>query len=99
MSVLPETPEPKTFTIVVPASVWRWLRALAKENRVRAEDMLARAAECMADAAGRTTGSPEADVGRRLLYSGGYNGNVPPADIDRLRRDDEAEELGAGGAP
>lgn len=95
--MIPLTPdETKTFTIEVPASVWRWLRALARENRVRTEDMLARAARCMAEAAGRNPGSPEADVGRRLLYSGGYNGDIPPADIDRLSGEDEAEKLGQG---
>ena len=95
MSALPPD-QTKSFTIEVSASIWRWLRALAKENRVRAEDMLARAAWCMADGAGRNPTTPEADVGRRLLYSGGYVGDIPPPEIDRLRREDEAERLGQG---
>jgi hypothetical protein len=95
MSTLPND-ETRTFTIEVSASIWRWLRALARENKVRAEDMLARAAWCMADAAGKNPTSPESDIGRRLLYSGGYNGDISPADSDRLRREDEAERLSQG---
>jgi hypothetical protein len=35
MSTLPND-ERRTFTIEVSASIWRWLRALARENQVRA---------------------------------------------------------------
>ena len=95
MSTLPND-ETRTFTIEVSASIWRWLRALARENKVRAEDMLARAAWCMADAAGKNPTSPESDIGQRLLYSGAYNDDISPANIDRLRREDEAERLSRG---
>jgi hypothetical protein len=50
----------------------------------------------MADAAGKNPTSPESDIGRRLLYSGGYNGDISPADSERLRREDEAERLSQG---
>lgn len=70
----------KKLTVEVDVSSWRWLRALARANaksdlplaNSTPEGILAQAAFCFADAAGRRSGSWEADVGRNLLYSSGF---------------------------
>lgn len=70
----------KKITVTVDASTWRWLGALARANQKAdmllapstREGILAQAAFCFADAAGRRTGSWEASVGQSLLDSSGY---------------------------
>lgn len=88
MSALPEK---RQFTVEVPPSTSRWLRALARANRVRAEDLLVRTAICIAAAAGQSPGSPEAEVGRRLLWLSGYHAEIEADELDHLRRLDAEE--------
>lgn len=89
----------RKLTVELDVSTWRWLRALARANSnskpfneghtVTAEEMLAQAAFCFADAAGRRTGSWEASVGQSMLDSSGYQASVPYSDYDRCQRLDE----------
>lgn len=89
----------KTLKVEISASTFRWLRALARGNSktemnpgvVTVEDLLAQAAFCMADAAGRRTGSWEADVAQRMLESSGYQAGPDWEEADRCRKLDNAE--------
>lgn len=80
----------------------RWLRALARANAGHLEvrergvaAILEQAAFCLADCAGRRTGSWEAQVARELLTSSGFVSEAGWRDIARLqeadRRDRRAE--------
>lgn len=93
----PRIPKPRTvaFTVRVSPSTARWLRALARAGKPRwekgrkpdpctPEELLEQAAFCMADCAGRRTGSWEADVARTLLFSSGFNTQASTADQFRL---------------
>jgi len=57
-------------------STHNWLLELAKANNVQVCDLLAQAAFCFADNAGRREGSWEASAARAMLVSSGYAGFV-----------------------
>jgi hypothetical protein len=87
----------KKITVRLDLSTWRWLQALARANK-SAEilmspstpaGLLEQAAFCFADAAGRRTGSWEADVGRSMLVSSGFQEELSAADHARCARADE----------
>ncbi len=99
----PRIPKPRTvaITVRVSPSTARWLRALARAGKpswekgrkpdpCTPEELLEQAAFCMADAAGRRTGSWEADVARSLLMSSGLPTEPRPADSDRCHRAENA---------
>lgn len=87
----------KTLRVRVSESTHRWLSALAAanvENRAgvgsTAADLLAQAAFCFADYAGRRTGSWEAGVGGAMLISSGIQNPVSAKASDRCCAQDEA---------
>lgn len=90
----------RKITVEVDASTYRWLRALGRANdkapnrlgEAGAEGILAQAAFCIADCAGRRTGSWEASVAESLLTSSGYVTEVPYPESERCRRYDEAAQ-------
>lgn len=86
----------RIIKVKVDVSTWRWLRALARANSKATEfqpaaklteaDILAQAAFCFADAAGRRAGSWEASVGQSLLDSSGFQQTVTGADWQRCEK-------------
>lgn len=91
----------KTVTVKLDPSTHRWLNALAKANShtelnagtVTPEKLLAQAAFCIADYAGRRDGSWEADVARSLLLASGYQQLMSAAQQQRLSRWEESRRL------
>ncbi len=89
----------RKIVLTVGPSTYCWLRALSRANKKAplavagssVEEMLEQAAFCLADCAGRRTGSWEADVARSLLTSSGYRTEADSRDSDRCHRYDEAE--------
>jgi hypothetical protein len=90
----------KTIAVKVDDSTYRWLAALAKANSINNEcgmedqstpgGLLAQAAFCFADHAGRRTGSWEAYVGRQMLDASGFQNEVSYKDNDRCAAQDAA---------
>ena len=82
----------KTVTVNLDESTHRWLTELAKANsgtelnpgQVSAAKLIAQAAFCMADYAGRRPGSWEADVARSLLFASGYQSPIGALRQDKL---------------
>lgn len=75
----------RKLTIQLDESTARWLIALAHANQTTGEAMLAQAASCMADYAGRRPGSCEADVGAGLLRSSGWEKPIGELALSALR--------------
>jgi hypothetical protein len=90
----------KTISVEVDPSTYRWLSALAKANsfnsihnhEVTPAELLAQAAFCLADYAGRRTGSWEANVGWNLAIPSGYQELVPMNKAAMLQRIDRNAE-------
>lgn len=82
----------KTVTVKVDESTHRWLEAFAEANcnteltprQIDASDLLAQAAFCIADYAGRRVGSWEADAGRQLMISSGFHETIGFDQAQRL---------------
>src|SRR2546423_1916700 len=84
----------KSITVKVDESTYRWLSAFAsvqgkdenttKSRRATPAKLLAQAAFCMADYAGRRDGSWESDVAKQLLYASGFQGTLPFKKRERL---------------
>jgi hypothetical protein len=80
------------LTVKIDNSTYRWLCALAQANsntqlnqkKVTAGELLAQAAFCMGDYAGRRIGSWEAEAAQPLLVASGYQAKIPAGKIDRL---------------
>ncbi len=80
----------KKIIVEVDASTWRWLRAFARANsntdihpgKVTEADILAQAAFCVADHAGRRNGSWEASVAQSMMDASGYQESVGYPDYD-----------------
>ena len=91
----------KRIRVEVDDSTYRWLVALAKANAVNNKcgmeldstpgGLLAQAAFCFADYAGRRTGSWEADVGGNLLIASGFQNAVVYEAYDRCTARDDAD--------
>ncbi|HVV01766.1 MAG TPA: hypothetical protein VHH88_10425 [Verrucomicrobiae bacterium] len=83
----------KAITVKVDESTYRWLKALANANsnsqlnqhKVTPAELLAQAAFCFADYAGRREGSWEAEVGRNLLMASGYQESIPFSKVALFR--------------
>ncbi len=73
----------KTLTVQVDPSTLRWLIALARANKVEPATLLAQAAFCMADYAGRRVGSWEASQAGEMLVASGWQ--EQPTHEDRQR--------------
>lgn len=93
----------KKITVKVDESTFRWLKAFAKAQsgstlnpeKVTAGDLLGSAAFCIADHAGRRTGSWEAEVGRQMMVSSGYQNSIEGPALSDLHQDDEVENQAA----
>lgn len=72
------------------ASTKQWLLAFVKANNVTVEEMLAQAAFCIADYAGRREGSWEAGVGGDLVMASGYQEAITSEERERLYKREEA---------
>ena len=87
-------PKPKKINVQLDASTWRWLSALAKANsntqlnqhKVTPQELLAQAAFCFADYAGRRDGSWEAHAGAQLLTPSGYQEKINRVLVERLQK-------------
>lgn len=87
----------KPVTVRLDESTHRWLSELAKANsntelnpgKINMAQLLAKAAFCFADHAGRREGSWEADVGRNLLLAAGYQQRPPALRRSQLARWEE----------
>lgn len=87
-----------TYRVRVDHATARWLNALARANsahrdvRVRGfAALLEQAAFCLADCAGRRTGSWEADVARTMLIACGYVSSATERDLERLHAADRRD--------
>lgn len=86
----------KTFKVKVDLSTWRWLRAFARANsntqlnqgKVTPGTLLAQAAACMADHAGRDTDSWRSRSAQLLLDASGYQGAIKFNQQMRLQKMD-----------
>lgn len=85
----------KTVKVKIDASTHRWLRALAKANsntqlnakKITPAHLVAEAAFCLADYAGRHCGS-KADVGGNLLLCCGFGETIAAQKMMRLKAQD-----------
>ena len=85
----------KTLRVKVDPSTHRWLAALAQANsksqlnpkEVKPEHLLAEAAFCLADAAGRHHGW-RADIGGSLLQANNYGEKIPFDKMMALQTED-----------
>lgn len=87
----------KKISVTVDDSTYRWLLELANANGVNIGEieatpagLLAQAAFCFADYAGRRPGSWEADVGGSLLNSSGVHATIGWEAFDRCLKVDQA---------
>ena len=89
----------RTIKVTMDASTWRWLRALARAHEksdlplapATPAGLLAQAAFCFADAAGRRPGSWEADVGRSMLISSGFQEDLRAVEYHLCKMADDLE--------
>jgi hypothetical protein len=89
----------KTVTVYLDSSTHRWLTALAKANsktdlnpgKVNAAQLLAQAAFCFADHAGRRHGSWEAEAGRAMLFASGYQQPIGALKQTKMAEREERE--------
>jgi hypothetical protein len=72
----------REIAVKLDPSTRSWLLALARKNKTTAAALLAQAAFCFADAAGRRRGSWEADVANSLLVSSGFSASVSDSDFN-----------------
>ena len=79
----------RSVSLKVSASTHRWLTAFAKANGITAGELLAQAAFCFADHAGRRSGSWEGSVAGDMARSCGYQQEIHwQARIKIIERED-----------
>ena|SRR5258706_389946 len=79
------------LTVDIDPSTFRWLTALAKANEVTPGTLLAQAAFCMADYAGRRPGSWEAGQAGEMLVASGWPKGPFQQDCQLCRGQDHIE--------